>query len=158
MGVKIIFLDIDGVLNYGGCPDRAPSNCIGIADEKLSLLKQIVDVTNAKIVLISTWKFGWEKIEKDKMLKDCVYMDQQFANHGLTIYDATYDRGWNRGYGIINYINMSEDYIDSWIVIDDEVFVDYEENGILPKLIKTSFYNDGLKEEHVIKAIKMLSV
>ena len=54
MGVRIIFLDIDGVLNYGGCPDRAPSHCMGIANEKLLLLKQIVDATNAKIVLVST--------------------------------------------------------------------------------------------------------
>lgn len=32
--MKIIFLDIDGVLNYRGCKAHSASGCLGIADEK----------------------------------------------------------------------------------------------------------------------------
>ena len=46
--MKIIFLDIDGVLNYQG------SNLID--DGCLNNLRNIVKQTGAKIVLISTWK------------------------------------------------------------------------------------------------------
>ena len=156
--MKILFLDIDGVLNFGGCKDRAPSGCIGISDEKLSLLKEIVSKTNAKIVLVSTWKFGWEKTNKADMVVDCIYMEEKFKEHGLSIYDKTYDRGFNRGQGIRDYLFDTEDFIDSWIVIDDEVFVDYKENQVIDRLVKTSFYNDGLLECHVKEAIKKLEV
>ena len=155
--MKIVFLDIDGVLNFGGCTERAPSGCIGILDDKLILLKRIIDETNAKIVLVSTWKFGWEKDNKNDMVLDCVYMAEKFAQHGLYIYDKTYDRGFNRGQGITEYLFNTEDVVESWIVIDDEVFVDYEENGVMDRLIKTCFGNDGLLEHHVEEAIKKLN-
>ena len=46
--MKIIFLDIDGVLNYNGSQ---------IIDEVcLSNLRYIVKETDARIVIISTWK------------------------------------------------------------------------------------------------------
>ena len=157
MGIKIIFLDIDGVLNYGRCPERAPSGCIGIDDEKIKLLKEIVDATQAKIVLVSTWKFGWEKDNKSKMLKDCIYMDQKFAGHGLEIYDKTYDHGFDRGHGIIEYLFNTYDYVEKWIVIDDEEFTDYKEYNILPFLIKTGF-DEGITEKHVAGAIMALNV
>jgi hypothetical protein len=41
--------------------------------------------------------------------------------------------------------------------LDDEIFPDYEEYGIMPHLVKTSFYDGGLKEKHVELAIKILN-
>lgn len=51
--MKIIFLDVDGVLNC----QNSKSNCygiMGIDDDKVSRLRKIVECTDAKIVLIST--------------------------------------------------------------------------------------------------------
>jgi hypothetical protein len=56
--VKAIFLDIDGVLNTMYTEGRVTGSklIIGIEDRFVELLKQIVDATDAVIVLTSTWK------------------------------------------------------------------------------------------------------
>ena len=64
--MKIIFLDIDGVLNC----QKSQSKCgglIGIDDKKVKVLRKIVESTNAKIVLCSSWKSGWEYNKDDQM-------------------------------------------------------------------------------------------
>lgn len=45
--MKVIFLDVDGVICLDG---------LGMDDLSLKCLKEIVDVTGAKIVLSSTWR------------------------------------------------------------------------------------------------------
>ena len=41
--MKIIFLDVDGVLNYRGCKARSATGCLGVDDGKVKLLRQIID-------------------------------------------------------------------------------------------------------------------
>lgn len=53
--MRVVFLDIDGVLNYAGFKKRAFGYYF-VDDEKIKLLKEIVDKTDAKIVLSSTWR------------------------------------------------------------------------------------------------------
>ena len=58
--MKVIFLDIDGVLNC----QSSKSSChgmVGIDNDKVKRLKEIVKATGAKMVLISTWKTDWQK-------------------------------------------------------------------------------------------------
>ena len=61
--MKVIFLDIDGVLNDKYCRARAPSGCKGAVDAKLKLLREIVRQTDARLVLISSWKKYWKREE-----------------------------------------------------------------------------------------------
>ena len=53
---KLIFLDIDGVLN-SSCGGNFKEACI-------TSLKRIVDATDAKLILVSGWESGWEKEKK----------------------------------------------------------------------------------------------
>ena len=55
--MKVIFLDIDGVLNEDTTPTRTQSCALFIDQEKLLRLKRIIDATQAKIVLSSTWRY-----------------------------------------------------------------------------------------------------
>ena len=42
--MKLIFLDVDGVLNYGGCKARSATGCLGVEDEKEdSAKKQLIE-------------------------------------------------------------------------------------------------------------------
>lgn len=151
--MKIIFLDVDGVLNSIDSEDRF--KCfIGIDYSGIKLLKEIVDATGAEIVLVSTWKLSWSK---DGSRPDSLgaYLDARLAEESLTIIDKTGGTINERGHGIIDW--LSEHPADSWIVLDDEIFEDYEECGIIPHLVKTSFYDGGLKDKHVEMAINLLN-
>ena len=63
--MKVIFLDIDGVLNYSGCKEKI-GGIFFVNDERIKILKEIIDKTNAKIVLSSTWRSGWWDLEAGK--------------------------------------------------------------------------------------------
>lgn len=59
--MKILFLDVDGVLNNYDTTDRViiddyKSFYIGIDDSKVKLLNEIIEKTDAYIVLSSTWR------------------------------------------------------------------------------------------------------
>lgn len=151
--MKVIFLDVDGVLNSIDSEDRF-SYCIGLDYSGIKLLREIVDATDAEIVLVSTWKLSWDK---DGSRPDTLgeYLDDRLAEERLTIMDKTGGNMDERGHGIIDW--LSEHPTDSWIVLDDEIFEDYEECGIMPHLVKTNFYDGGLKEKHVEMAINLLN-
>lgn len=151
---KVIFLDIDGVLNCISTKARC-QGYIGIDDLKVKLLKQIIDNTNAKIVLTSTWKTEW-----NKNLEECdysgKYLNNKLKKQKLWILDKTEDNGKNRGKGIYDWIKKYN--VDNWLVLDDEIFKDYDEE-IIRHWIKTDFYdnNGGLQKNHIEKAIKILN-
>lgn len=151
--MKIIFLDVDGVLNSIDSEDVF-QGFIGLDYSGIKLLKEIVDATDAEIVLVSTWKLSWNK---DGSRPDTLgeYFDDRLAEERLTILDKTGGSIHDRGHGIIDW--LSEHPTDSWIVLDDEIFEDYEECGIMPRLVKTDFYDGGLKEKHVEMAINLLN-
>lgn len=152
--MKIIFLDVDGVLNSNDTEDIF-RGFIGLDYSGIKLLREIVDATNAEIVLVSSWKSRWYKDHKNCQDNLANYLDQRLAEENLKILDKTEGSSFDRGRGIIDWI--SDRPTDSWIVLDDEIFNDYEECGIMPHLVKTSFYDGGLKEHHVEMAINLLN-
>ena len=52
--MKVLFLDVDGVLNYEGC-DSYFGSVLFVVEEKVRLLADIIGETDARIVLTSTW-------------------------------------------------------------------------------------------------------
>lgn len=159
---KIIFLDIDGVLNssntfkenktiknlYNKCLDRTYMNdlkwlLLDIDFEKLQLLKKIVEVTGAKIVISSSWR----------NLRLYPLIEEYLVSKGLPIIGTTKNIESQRGKEIKTYIE--ENKINDFIVLDDEIFDDYDDL-IINRLIKTDFYQNGLDEQHVEEAIKVL--
>ena len=88
--MKVIFLDIDGVLNtkdYRENPDvdyfEHP-----ISEIHMCLLEYLVKTTGAKIVLSSTWREYWKK-GKTQSDPFGVYINKLFSKYGLEIYDKT---------------------------------------------------------------------
>ena len=179
--MKVIFLDIDGVLNsdYDWLASKKTmivndTGYMGISNVRLRLLKQIVDATDAKIVLVSSWKRHY--ISYKNQVKDYLeanvdmplshycerdkfgyYLHRKFRKNGLEIFDTTlmYERtSRHRGDGICNYLSAHKD-ITNWVVLDDEIFIDYYDN-ITQHLI---FTNDqfGLTKQNVEDAIKILN-
>lgn len=156
--MKVIFLDIDGVLNTPSSESRC-GEYIGIDDEKVEKLKKIVEKTKAEIVLISTWKKYWRKEEKLKPLQDysANYLDEKLAKQGLKAIDKTKDkldgRYLSRGESILEYVCRNN--VENYIILDDCQF-DYDGCGIADKLVKTSQI-EGLTEKEVKKTCEILA-
>ena len=83
----VIFLDIDGELTYTGYRNEETHN---IDPKKVALLKEIVDATDAKIVLSSSWKCGYNKITGEKKIFYRT-LENILSAMGLFIYDITED-------------------------------------------------------------------
>ena len=157
--MKLIFLDIDGVLNCKYSKSRIPnSNIIGIDDDKVELLKKIIDSCDeeCRIILTSSWKHSWYKKDKSNQNKDANYLDEKLNKYNLKIYDKTIDESWNRGRGIRDYLDNCKEDISNFIVLDDNIFKDYEEEKIMDYLILTDILH-GLIDYFVDKAIEKLN-
>ena len=51
--MKVIFLDVDGELTYSNYKNKETAN---IDIEKVKMLKEICDKTDAKVVISSSWR------------------------------------------------------------------------------------------------------
>ena len=159
--LKLIFLDIDGVLNFRGTKDCV-GKYLGIDDGKVSLLKEVVDKTDAKIILVSTWNYFWYKDEhlKEKQDEFANHLDEKLAKQGLSIFDKAESlEVMNRGESVLDYINKLNRKgfeVDKFVIIDDEMF-DYKELKLTKNLVQTSFENGGLLKKHISKIVAKLS-
>ena len=155
--MKVIFLDIDGVLNTPSSESRC-GEYIGIDDEKVEKLKQILDKTKAEIVLVSTWKKYWRKEENLKPLQDysATYLDEKLAKCGLKAVDKTRDKSdgryLSRGEGILEYICRNN--VENYVILDDCQF-DYDGNDLTDNLVKTNKI-EGLTDKQVKVACEIL--
>lgn len=155
--MKVIFLDIDGVLNTPSSESRC-GEYIGIDDEKVENLKKIVENTKAEIVLISTWKKYWRKEKKLKPLQDysANYLDEKLAKQGLKAVDKTKDKSvgryLSRGESVLEYVCRNS--VENYIILDDCQF-DYDGCGIADKLVKTKQI-EGLTEKEVKTACRIM--
>ncbi len=155
--MKIIFLDIDGVLNskvYDA--QRNWNEQTDIDETRLPLVKKIVNETGAKIVLSSTWREHWDRAPEN-CDEDGVYIIETFAKFGLEIYDKTPDLGLSvdRPDEIKAWLNSTQETIESFVIIDD---YRYGWGSLSDNFVKTnSVFGLGLEEDHVQRAIAILS-
>ena len=153
--MKIIFLDIDGVVNSLSTKERAPSHVIGVEQSKIALVKQIVDATGAELVLSSTWREDWFYEHERAHYDDWCYLRDEFAKQGLHFIDYTpLRKDRHRGTEIKEWLEATEHKVTSYVVIDDCMY-DIQElhEG---HTVKT-FFDDGLMLHDVEEAIKVLN-
>ena len=83
--MKVIFLDFDGVLNSNifvlDPKQKAP---FFLEDDKMLLLKNIIEKTNAKIVLSTSWREVW-----GSDLKTAIQLKEYFDSFDIDVYDVT---------------------------------------------------------------------
>lgn len=155
--MKIIFLDIDGVLNSRAYDRKRNWNEQTDIDEtRLPLIKEIVDATAAKIVLSSTWRLHWNKYS-NRCDADGRYINKTFAKFGLTIYDKTPDLGIHalRREEIEKWLKETTEGIESFVIIDD---YRYGWGDLSEHFVKTDpNFRLGIEKEQVKQAIEILN-
>jgi len=130
--MKLIFLDIDGVLNHDlfykeksqddrykevGYPD------CDIDPKKIKLLNKLIKDTGAKVVISSTWKKSstWRKGRTVEILQDildrngfkgkiigltpCLYLEKNFMPRGIEIY---------------SYLKDNQKHNTRYVIFDDD--------------------------------------
>lgn len=150
--MKVIFLDIDGVLNSWLYQRQRGTDDGNIDKTRLPLLKEIVDVTGAKIILSSTWRMHWEKdiYKCDFIGKE---LSETFALADIEIYGKTPIKG-ARADEIKAWLDEHDD-IESFVILDDIVFGWGE---LQANLIRTNErIGRGLEEVHKRRAIEILN-
>lgn len=155
--MKVIFLDIDGVLNSDEYFEKTTNlNIQGIESEidvtKIELLKKAIDETGAKVVLSSTWRY----------LRKVQYLKELLSHYGISITDSTPFLENKRGLEIKQWL-VNHPEVEDFVILDDEVF-DFYNQGLLEKLIKMSdgidgngySYGEGLQPKNINEIIKRL--
>lgn len=88
--MKVIFFNVDGVLNFDGSDAVAPSGKMGIAEARVKELKKIVSESGARLVLIGSWKKDWD-FNDEKCTQDGIYLNKKLERKGLHILDKIRD-------------------------------------------------------------------
>lgn len=155
--MKVIFLDIDGVLNSRIYDRKRNWNeNTDIDESRLPVLKSIVDKTEAVIVLSSSWRTDWN--ENPALCgEDGKYINETLAKAGLKVYSKTPDYGLRgeRKDEIIGWLTSCKEDIESFVILDDYAF-GWDE--LFSNFVKTNpNFGLGLEEEHAEKAVKILN-
>lgn len=146
---KILFLDVDGVLN---CvyTNRLTKNGFRFVDKvEIKRLNHIIDETGAKIVLSSDWRYGRSDTDMNSgFLELC----NELHRYRIEIFDYTPELMWsNRGKEIELYLEMHPG-IKNYVILDDSKEVDPEN----PHFVKTEMKH-GLTKELAERAIEILN-
>lgn len=148
---NIIFLDIDGVLNSDKYFDSISNKeCMNLVDRlmldidvsKVKILLEVINKTNTKIVITSSWR----------RMKLYPYIKERLISMGLPVEGETPFIEGRRGEEIKSY--LLENRVSNYCIIDDEVFKDYKE--LEDYLVVTDFYEDGLTIDHAKGVVKKL--
>lgn len=162
---KIIFLDIDGVLNYNSWNQnhqREISDGVLIDENKVKLLCKIIEATSAGVVLHSGWRF-WFNDAIQPTRKESQKLVEILEKNQITILDITPDFSTEeikktkkyslvKAKEILSWLHEHPE-VKNWIVIDDLYLHDDE---VEKHQIKTN-QETGLKQEDVELAIDMLN-
>lgn len=157
--MKVIFLDIDGVLNTNFTKETTPDGYTGIDDDKVQLLHRIVEATGAEVVLSSSWRENWiPELNIESQTDDDVrYMLNKFKAYGITPIDKTpHIRNWKQDrYDEITMWLAEHNDVTDYVILDDVVYYGYLSKETWSHCILTDS-NVGLNEEFVDVAIAIL--
>lgn len=141
---------------------------LDIDEEKVAILGEIVKLTDAKIVLSSSWrwdfKYGKENIENSSS-KALIYV---FDKYNIDIIGITpkVSGGNNKISSCSWRENEIKEYlkshpnIDSFCIIDDDI---EDLQTLTNYLVKTNFYqtnedSGGLQRKHIQESVNILSI
>ena len=137
--MKIIFLDVDGVLNNATWAKRMIDEGVRVyaedmlEDRAIRLLKQIIEATGASVVITSTWRMSAVQM---------THLFDQLACFDIRPIGVTPRLNTDRGDEISAWMQHYD--VESYVILDD----DSDMGEHMDHLVQTSFEH-GLQREHV---------
>ncbi len=155
--MKLIFLDIDGVLNYEGYGRLTRSGTRFVDPVLIKRLKKIIDRTGAKVVLSSTWRRGIYDMREGLIntvdALDAEELLAELNRYGVEIFDMTPMCGFiPRAEEIKRYLDgWNGEAVEQFAILDDfPLMSPYESNFICTDCFT------GLSEADVMAATELL--
>lgn len=150
--MKLLFLDIDGVLNTHDIRHRVGS--CSIHPDKVKILNRVIDSTNCKLVLTSAWR--WLVHRKEMTLRGFDWLMRShglYADsiHGITRMESVGNPNDDRGYLIIEYLR--DHTPKKYCVVDD---LDLSITVCGHPFVKTNS-EVGLLDDHADRIIAILN-
>ena len=168
--MRVIFLDVDGVMLPIGSKDK------NIPEDKIILLKELINETNSKVVLSSTWRLNANrKYYEDE---DYINLVKSLKEYGIEIYDHTPAKQiktiknkliTKSGMTIVNYVTdpystrgaeisewLENNETSSFVILDDQDFY-YELFSLTDNFIKIKDPYKGLQKEDIENAKNILN-
>lgn len=145
--MKVLFLDVDGVLNKANTKENTATGYDFVEDVFVRRLKDIVDQTGCKIVLSSDWRYD-AHTELNPELDE---LEDKLAEYGLVLYSFTPIINNHRGREIQSWLDAHTG-VSSFVILDDRGDMEPNEE----RLVRTLF-SHGLTEENKREAIKVLN-
>lgn len=147
--IKVIFLDIDGVLVNSKSPTLPRIENLPAPDPVcVQALNRIVAATEAKIVISSSWRKG-----KHREDMECTFVHWNVPGEIIGITPGRLNQ--HRGTEIQAWLDFRKELfndVESFVILDD----DTDMLHLTTRLVRTSF-SQGLTEKHADLAIEMLS-
>ena len=160
---KILFLDIDGVLNsnfWNEMHQREISDGSLVDEEKIKLLAELIKDTDAEIILHSGWRF-WYDSDMRPLRKESQNLSDLLAKEGLKITGVTPDltteeirqtRKFSlvKAKEILLWVKLHGD-VEHWVVLDDlNLHTSLKVCNLLVKVGRMG-YNNHAKQSYVCK-------
>ncbi len=141
--MKIIFLDIDGVLNsktFYKTVDRTKKDWNRFNPLAIEMIRRLIEEFKASIVISSTWRYAFVKELKNELIKSGLikYLHKDWKTP--EIYPS------HRGEEINLWLDNHPEAIDYVIIDDDENILEEQKNWF----IRTDT-EEGMTEEHYYK-------
>lgn len=149
--LKIIFLDIDGVLVTNESMQRSGVGRHAEPDPScVTALNEIIRQTGAKIVPTSSWRilgteFVAEKLREWNVFGEVIGETPRISKH------QDYYVSVGRAFEIDEWLNQNTDRVSSFVILDDSEDLQH----LRDFQIKTDLEN-GLLEMHIAKALELL--
>ena len=160
--MKVIFLDIDGVLNSGALFMRFHEQHGRVCGsggmheqldpEAIQRLNRLTEQTGAKIVLSSTWRMHYGSAEEAQEFFWRHDVEAPFVGMTDTEWSPWDEHFGDRGQQIDRWLKASLATVSSFVILDD----DSDMAPHMDRLVRTS-YQTGLTDCEVDKAIAMLN-
>ena len=158
--MKVIFLDIDGVLNndqHTEFTNGFKKSAVGDAQmqdpESVKVLNTIISKTNSKIVISSDWRF----MGLDKLIPILRQWGVDGEIIGETDQISNSPRGWEiqKWMGDWDYSEGRKRSVDieSYLILDDYSDMMYDQRNNFIHVNNDS----GLQEKHINKAVQILN-
>lgn len=147
--MKVIFLDVDGVLNAYSTNVCTKSGVQFVEDNLIEKLKRIIDKTGVNVVLSSDWRYdrNYEEFNGDYL-----ELKNKLAEYGIAFYGFTPEiYHENRGVEVDAYLKKHPE-IDKFVILDDRCDLAPHKHRLVrtdPKI--------GLSDENVEEAIWLLN-